>query len=212
MIIYKITNLINQKIYIGLTTCTLKERWQNHKGCVKSDPRHLYRSMRKYGIENFKIEIVEETDSLEKLAQLEDYYINLYNSRDPNVGYNLSAGGQTNQLDANGRAQLTLNEVVQIREIYHMGELRCKECWEIFKTKISYSAFQKIWEGTTWKSIMPEIYTEEMKHLHASQKSNPGTKNGNAIYTDEEVIEIRKYYIEHTLKETFHKFSKGGTI
>ena len=212
MIIYKITNLINQKIYIGLTTCTLKERWQNHKGCVKSDPRHLYRSMRKYGIENFKIEIVEETDSLEKLAQLEDYYINLYNSRDPNIGYNLSAGGQTNQLDANGRAQLTLNEVVQIREIYHMGELRCKECWEMFKTKISYSAFQKIWEGTTWKSIMPEIYTEEMKHLHASQKSNPGTKNGNAIYTDEEVIEIRKYYIEHTLKETFHKFSKGGTI
>ena len=212
MIIYKITNLIDQKIYIGLTTCTLKERWQNHKGCVKSDPRHLYRSMRKYGIENFKIEIVEETDSLEKLAQLEDYYINLYNSRDPNIGYNLSAGGQTNQLDANGRAQLTLNEVVQIREIYHMGELRCKECWEMFKTKISYSAFQKIWEGTTWKSIMPEIYTEEMKHLHASQKSNPGTKNGNAIYTDEEVIEIRKYYIEHTLKETFHKFSKGGTI
>lgn len=212
MIIYKITNLINQKIYIGLTTCTLKERWQNHKGCVKSDPRHLYRSMRKYGIENFKIEIVEETDSLEKLAQLEDYYINLYNSRDPNIGYNLSAGGQTNQLDANGRAQLTLNEVVQIREIYHMGELRCKECWEMFKTKISYSAFQKIWEGTTWKSIMPEIYTEEMKHLHASQKSNPGTKNGNAIYTDKEVIEIRKYYIEHTLEETFHKFSKGGTI
>ena len=36
MIIYKITNLINQKIYIGLTTCTLKERWQNHKGCVKN--------------------------------------------------------------------------------------------------------------------------------------------------------------------------------
>lgn len=212
MIIYKITNLINQKIYIGLTTCTLKERWQNHKGCVKSDPRHLYSSMRKYGIENFKIEIVEETDSLEKLAQLEDYYINLYNSRDPDVGYNLSAGGQTNQLDANGRTQLTLNEVVQIREIYHMGELRCKECWEMFKTKISYSAFQKIWEGNTWKSVIPEIYTEEMKRLHASQKSNPGTKNGNAIYTDEEVIEIRKYYIEHTLEETFHKFSKGGTI
>lgn len=112
MIIYKITNLINNKIYIGLTTCTLKERWQNHKGCVKKDPRHLYRSMRKYGIENFKIEVVEETDSLEKLAQLEDYYINLYDSRNPNVGYNLSAGGQTNQLDANGRAHLTLSEVI----------------------------------------------------------------------------------------------------
>lgn len=209
MIIYKITNLINQKIYIGLTTCTLKERWQNHKGCVKSDPRHLYSSMRKYGIENFKIEIVEETDSLEKLAQLEDYYINLYNSRDPNIGYNLSAGGQTNQLDANGRAQLTLNEVVQIREIYHMGELRCKECWEMFKSKISYSAFQKIWEGNTWKSVMPEIYTEEMKQLHSSQKSNPGAKNGNALFSDEEVLKIRKFYVNHSLNETFEKYGKN---
>ena len=141
MIIYKITNLINNKIYIGLTTVSLKERWNNHKHCVKSDPRHLYCSMRKYGIENFKIEIVEETDSLEKLAKLEDYYINLYKSRDPNIGYNLSAGGQTNQLDANGRAQLTLDEVIQIREIYHMGELRCKECWKMYKDKISFSAF-----------------------------------------------------------------------
>ena len=56
MIIYKITNLINNKIYIGLTTCSLKERWNNHRHCAKSDPRHLYCSMRKYGIENFKIE------------------------------------------------------------------------------------------------------------------------------------------------------------
>lgn len=59
MIIYKITNLINNKIYIGLTTCSLKERWNNHRHCVKSDPRHLYCSMRKYGIENFKIEQID---------------------------------------------------------------------------------------------------------------------------------------------------------
>lgn len=93
-----------------------------------------------------------------------------------------------------------------------MGELRCKECWEMYKSKISYSAFQKIWEGITWKSIMPEIYTEEMKQLHFLQKSNPGIKNGNSIYTDEEVLKIRMYYVDHTLEETFAKFGKSNSI
>ena len=212
MIIYKITNLVNQKIYIGLTTCPLKERWMGHLHCVKSDPRYLYRSMRKYGIENFKIEQIDETDDLQELGRLEAYYIEKFNSRDPNVGYNLCAGGVTNSLDDNGRARLKLADVVQIREIYHMGELRCKECWKMYKDKISYSAFQKIWEGTTWKTVMPEIYTSEMKALHSKQKQNPGQLNGNALYTDEEVLEIRKFYVDNTLQETYEKFgSKNKT-
>ena len=91
MIIYKITNLINNKIYIGLTTTELKVRWNRH--CVKSDPRHLYCSMRKYGIENFTIEQIDSADSIIKLGELERYYIEKYNSQDPNIGYNLSAGG-----------------------------------------------------------------------------------------------------------------------
>ena len=160
--------------------------------------------MRKYGIENFTIEQIDEADNLEELGKLEYKYIEQYNSRDPNIGYNLSAGGETNQLDSNGRAKLSLKEVIQIREIYYMGELRCKECWELYKTKISYSAFQKIWEGTTWKSIMPEIYTNEMKILHSKQKSNPGSKNGNSIYSDKEVLIIRRYYANHSLQETYN--------
>ena len=206
MIIYKITNLINNKIYIGLTTTELKVRWDNHRHCVKNDPRHLYCSMRKYGVENFIIEQIDSADDIIKLGELERYYIEKYNSQDPNIGYNLSAGGQTSQLDDNGRARLTLKEVIQIREIYHMGELRCKECWQMFKDKISFSAFQKIWEGTTWKSVMPEIYTDEMKSLHSKQKSNPGALNGNALYSDDEVLLIRKYYVNHSLKETYEKF------
>ena len=206
MLIYKITNLINKKLYIGLTTCPLQERWNNHKRCAKNDPRHLYRAMRKYGIENFKIEVVEETDSLQKLSELEDYYINLYDSRNPDIGYNLAAGGQTNQLDANGRARLSLKEVIQIREIYYMGELRCKECWQMYKDKISFSAFQKIWEGYTWKNVMPEIYTETLKEAHRNQTQNLGQENGNALYTDEEVFNIRKYYVNHSLQETFDVF------
>ena len=129
MIIYKITNKINNKIYIGLTTTSLVNRWNSHKGAAKSNPRHLYCSMRKYGVENFEIEQIDEASTLEELGQLERKYIAQYNSKNPEIGYNLSAGGGTSSLDDNGRTKLSIEDVLHIREIYGMGELRCKECW-----------------------------------------------------------------------------------
>lgn len=215
MIIYKITNLVNNKVYIGLTTGTLAKRWGEHKQDSKYCDRHLYKSMRKYGIDNFTIEEIDSTEDFECLGELERYYIRKFNSRNPDFGYNITAGGESNQLDANPRATLTIEEVIQIREIYAMRELRCKECWNLYKDKISYSAFQKIWEGVTWTSVMPEIYTDENIQIHRNQKSNPGSMNGNALYTDEEVMEIRKFYVSNSLQKTYEQFgykskSKSG--
>ena len=64
MIIYKITNKINNKVYIGLTTRTLKYRWSTHITESKNlnNQKHLYRAMRKYGIENFTIEEIDSTN------------------------------------------------------------------------------------------------------------------------------------------------------
>ena len=208
MIIYKITNNVNGKIYIGLTTESLERRWKGHLAHSKFSNKHLYKSMRYYGVDNFSIEKIDSTDDFKKLGELERYYIKLYNSTDPNIGYNLTAGGESNQLDGNPRATLSLDEVIQIREIYSMCELRCRDCWELYKTKISFSAFQKIWEGTTWKTILPEVYTKENIEIHKQQTSNYSDKNGNSIYTNEEVLVIRKYYVSHTLRDTFNKF--GG--
>ena len=61
MIIYKITNQINNKVYIGLTTCSLEYRWSRHITESKNinNTKHLYKSMRKYGIKNFIIEEIE---------------------------------------------------------------------------------------------------------------------------------------------------------
>lgn len=206
MIIYKITNIVNGKIYVGLTTTTLQQRWDGHIRNSKTSNRHLYNAMRKYGLDNFTIEEIDSTDDFKKLGELERHYINKYNSQDPNKGYNITAGGESNQLDGNPRAKLKVADVVQIREIYSYGELRCRDCWKLFKDKISFSAFQKVWEGITWTSIMPEVYTESSKLHHSAQKSNPGDLNGNAIYSNEEVLEIRKFYSTHTLSETYEKY------
>ena len=90
--IYKITNQINNKVYIGLTTTTIKNRWKEHIGAIGryKDKRPLYAAMSKYGIDNFSIEELEECDDL-ILAEREIYWIDYYNSY--YNGYNATFGG-----------------------------------------------------------------------------------------------------------------------
>ena len=79
--IYKITNNLNQKVYIGLTTKTIEQRWKEHLSVVNKhkEKRPLYNAINKYGVENFSISIVEEVDD-EFLGEREKYWINQYNS------------------------------------------------------------------------------------------------------------------------------------
>lgn len=64
MIIYKITNLINGKIYVGKTTKSAEERFKRHFYNHKTGNTYLYKSMRKHGFHNFIIETIEQTQNL----------------------------------------------------------------------------------------------------------------------------------------------------
>lgn len=91
--IYKITNTINQKSYIGKTINSITERWKEHKNDSKRSyckDRPLYRAMNKYGIENFTIEQVEEVD-VKDLSNREIYWIEHYHTF--SNGYNATLGG-----------------------------------------------------------------------------------------------------------------------
>lgn len=96
--IYKITNNINQKVYIGQTIRDAKARWKQHKQAMnyKNGPQywnHLYSAMRLYGLENFTFEVIEEcNDSI--LDEREIFWIAKYNSNDLDCGYNNTGGGQ----------------------------------------------------------------------------------------------------------------------
>ena len=88
MYIYLVQNNINKKMYVGLTTNTIEQRWKLH--C-----RHgnlLYRAIKKYGKENFTITKIAEASSLEKLGKYENILIKKLNTMSPN-GYNLRDGG-----------------------------------------------------------------------------------------------------------------------
>lgn len=207
-LIYRITNTVNNKVYIGLTTVSLEKRWNGHMNGARYNTKHpLYNAMRKYGVDNFIMEKIDETNDFEELGLLERKYIKEYDSTNREKGYNITHGGESNQLDGNPRARLTVDEVIKIREIYNECEIGCKKCWEMFKyTGISYDAFEKIYEGKTWKSIMPEIYNEENKIKHRKFYGKKGSENNNALLTDNEVMEIREYYVDHSLRECFEKY------
>lgn len=101
--IYKITNLINNKPYIGKTGKTLEKRWKEHyyearrwqkctdTGTAFGYNSRLYPAMAKYGYENFKIQLLEEVSSIKEMNQREQDWIDFYDSR--NTGYNIAAGG-----------------------------------------------------------------------------------------------------------------------
>lgn len=91
--IYKITNEINGKCYIG-QSIDIDKRWKEHK-TVYNHPRcshyHIYKAFRKYGIENFSFIVIEECQQ-SLLNEREKYWIEYYDSF--NNGYNMTVGGE----------------------------------------------------------------------------------------------------------------------
>lgn len=92
--VYIIKNSINNKVYIGKTIRSVKIRYREHTHRDLHDNLPIHKAMLKYGIENFWYEIIDSNiDSIEKLNDLEKYWINQYNSIDSEYGYNLNPGG-----------------------------------------------------------------------------------------------------------------------
>lgn len=103
--IYIIRNTINSKVYIGQTKVSLKLRFQNHLSAARNGKDYVIgKAIRKYGEENFYIELLEEC-TIEELNERERYWISYFNSTDNKFGYNISIGGNvirtTKELDSN---------------------------------------------------------------------------------------------------------------
>lgn len=91
--IYKITNKINNKVYIGCTVNSLEKRFYEHLyRCFKTDYKSkLYNSIKKYGVENFEISLIEECD-VSNIYEIEKKYIVEYDSYEN--GMNSTFGGE----------------------------------------------------------------------------------------------------------------------
>ena len=109
--IYKITNDINGKVYIGKTNYSIEKRFREHCSDAmreRCEKRPLYSAMRKYGFEHFHIEQLEEV-SLNNASEREKYWIEYYKSF--HNGYNATMGGD-------GKNYVNYDELV---DLYNKG-------------------------------------------------------------------------------------------
>ena len=199
--IYKISNDIDNKVYIGQTVDFERRknehRYRHNKNYSQSQ---LYNAMNKYGIDSFNIEILEEAP-LNELNHLEMKYIEKYQAFDK--GYNLTKGGDRSP----SNMKLTEADVVFIRKLYHSRtKLTNKEIWlKHFKGVISFGHFRNVWRGEYWEHIMPEVYTEESKDFYKRR----GSGSDRRRFTEEEVIEIRTVRPLYAMIDLFNKYGKG---
>ena len=97
MIIYKATNKVNGKIYIGQTSKTLEQRKNGHERDTRSRKKHttyFHEALAKYGYDNFDWEVIANANTQEELDEMEKHYIQVYNATDKEFGYNLKKGGK----------------------------------------------------------------------------------------------------------------------
>ncbi len=94
MIVYRVTNQLNGKMYIGKTTKTAAFRWTYHLNNAKRGVEFpLYRALRKYGVDAFKVEGLYEAKTFGELNAMETFFIVLHQSHLKENGYNLTMGG-----------------------------------------------------------------------------------------------------------------------
>ena len=93
--VYKITNTVNGKCYIGLTVNTAEDRFKKHVSMIYSNGcSALYSAMSKYGVDNFTVNTLYESDNKNYLMEMEKHYVKELNTLSPN-GYNLTTGGES---------------------------------------------------------------------------------------------------------------------
>lgn len=137
---------------------------------------------------------------------MERKYIADLNTLVPN-GYNLTAGGERCQWDANPGAILTYEDVMDIRDMYALRRFAPRDVYKRYADIISYTAFMKVWEGSVWRGIHMDVYTPENLHFYKTVTvAGKGEENSCHILSDDEVLKARIFYMNHTLHETYEKY------
>lgn len=152
MIIYRITNTVNNKFYIGKTTKSLEERFLRHKANHKHGKTYLYKAMRKHGVENFKIEALELTEDLDAR---ERFWISELAPE-----YNMTAGGDGGDTSHSPNFKEAMKRRAPPKPTYGMKGKKQSDNWhEAIKESNSCAV---MCNGTRYESVS------------AAQKANPG--------------------------------------
>ena len=181
--IYKITNILNGKMYIGKTSSTIEARWKEHREdatCRSKEHRPLYSAIQKYGANNFVVEQIEEVPNDEIACERETFWIEHYGSF--KNGYNATKGG-----DGRQQADYDLDCA-----LFNEGKTG-KEICQI--------------TGYTDKTITLAL---EQKGVSAEERKSRGNTQSQAVFMlDKKTLEILKVF--SSLNEAERFLDKPGS-
>ena len=219
-LIYKITNITNNKINIGKTKEYYKDnyfgiegRFNNHFTSANSKSKYndcpkLYNAMRKYGRDNFKIELIDSTTE-DNIDEKEIYYIKLYDSINDKIGYNIALGGGgrsvvdvSDEIRNKISLKQTNNGIMNIKPLYdkdnvHIGYYaRRRENGKVFQKYFTNSKFsipEKMDKAKEWISNIKNDKTDNSLKFN---KTNELPTNINYIRNDKDRNIIIGYRVD----------------
>lgn len=221
MVIYKITNKINGKSYIGQTTGTFNTRYKKGKWWHYTDNILLKNAYKKYGEEAFSVEILEEeVASIDELNRLEIFYAEKYNVYSPN-GYNLRGCGNN---------KFVLKETIEKQRVHSLKTrfVRKIDTWEIVEIKdlvrfcqdnnLSYNSMYSMIKGnrevvTTGgycsESISKEDFEKRRKVRFKNEPIRLVDKDGQILFIENPKEFAEKNNLE---KGSFYKLIHGQML
>lgn len=223
-VIYKITNKINGKTYVGKTTIPINQRMASHR-CADTV---IGKAIRKHSWENFIVEVLEECDTKEQLNEREIFWIAALNCKTPN-GYNRSDGGDgpTGYICSNEtRTKLSAASKGRKKSPEHRAKIgagnRGKKQTPEAKTKLSAARKGKSLktetkvklsvrerQETSYKNLIAEMnkhqltYTSLAKLLGITKEAISAKMRGKKNFTKEQVaklVEIFEQSVEYLLQ------------
>lgn len=155
----------SNKVYVGITGRKPNERWQNGKGYA--DNIHFVRAIKKYGWKNIKHEIIADGLTREQASELEKIYIALYDSMNPNKGYNLTTGGEANYYmtkEFSEKCSKRMKAKYSTKEGREEASKRSLKSWSNKEFKSKMTAIRKeVWQREDYRSKISASRTEENK-------------------------------------------------
>lgn len=190
MYIYKITNKLNGKIYIGKHASKRKNYWGSGK-IIKL-------AIKKHGKENFIKEVIEYCTNKNELSSREIYWIKYFDSTNKLIGYNITNGGDGNDTINNGFwLGKKLSDEHKKNISLHHADMKGDKNPMFGKT-----------HNDSVKENLRKLKTGLKYSIETKQKQSEktkGNKNPNSKLTDDIVLNIRKEYNEGEKTETLAK-------
>jgi group I intron endonuclease len=206
--IYLITNKVNNKRYVGQSICVdIETRWKHHRKMTKSTiGRYLRSAYLKYGIDNFKFQIVcvcFDTDC----DRFEKEYIKKYDTLAPN-GYNLKDGGQSSKQHPDTKELIRK----KLKE-YMTPEVRSKISENLKGRKISDEQKEKL--SKSCKAYWDTMTNEQLENIKKKRKENNSNNNNKhyaGLLCGAKALrkQVGQYDINNNLVEVFESISSAS--